>query len=156
MINSELVPAENLGVKHAKWDKKAGLKVNRDCYNSYLFRTEDEDLDIIDKFTMHGKEVLKYLDGGSSAFINLKEIPSKGTWKLIMQKAIDAGTSYWTANIKSTYCNECGYIDMNTRDSCIKCGSTKVDYLTRIVGYLKKIKSFSEARQKEASTRFYH
>lgn len=156
MINSEIVPAENLGVKHAKWGKKLGLKVNRDCYNSYLYKVEDDSIDFVDKFKMHGREVLQYLDGGSSVHQSFAEIPSKGTWKKIIQKAIDEGSSYWTANIRSTYCNKCGYIDMNTLDTCSKCGSADVDYLTRIIGYLKKIKSFSAARQKEAGLRFYH
>lgn len=156
LINTEMVPAENLGVKFAKWDKRSGLKVPRDCYNSYLYRVEDDKLDFVDKFKMHGGDILQYLDGGSCLHQNLNEIPNKGTWLKIIDKAIETGSSYWTFNIKSTCCNKCGYIDMNTRNSCIKCGSTDVDFATRVIGYLKKIKSFSEARQKEASTRFYH
>jgi ribonucleoside-triphosphate reductase len=156
MINTELVPAENLGVKFAKWDKKDGYVVPRDCYNSYLYKVEDDTLDFADKFTMHGGDVLQYLDGGSSVHLNFNEIPNAGTWKKIMQKAIDAGSSYWTYNVKSTCCNKCGYIDMNTRNMCSKCGSADVDYATRIIGYLKKIKSFSEPRQREAGLRYYH
>lgn len=156
MINTELVPAENLGVKFAKWDRQDGYVVPRDCYNSYLYKVEDDTLDFADKFTMHGGDVLQYLDGGSSVHIGLQEIPNAGTWKKIMQKAIDAGSSYWTYNVKSTCCNKCGYIDMNTRNMCSKCGSADVDYATRIIGYLKKIKSFSEPRQREAGLRYYH
>jgi len=156
MINTEMVPAENLGVKFAKWDRQDGYVVPRDCYNSYLYRVEDDSLDIVDKFTMHGEDVLRYLDGGSAIHLNFNEIPNAGTWKKIMQKAIDAGSSYWTYNVKSTCCNGCGYIDMNTRNRCSKCGSTDVDYATRIIGYLKKIKSFSEPRQREAGLRYYH
>lgn len=156
MINTELVPAENLGVKFAKWDKKDGYVVPRDCYNSYLYKVEDDTLDFADKFTMHGGDVLQYLDGGSALHLNFNEIPNAGTWKKIMQKAIDAGSSYWTYNVKSTCCNKCGYIDMNTRNMCSKCGSADVDYATRIIGYLKKIKSFSEPRQREAGLRYYH
>lgn len=156
MINSELIPAENVGVKLRKWDTRDGIKSKRECYNSYLYRSEDTDMDIFDKFALHGGDVLDYLAGGSAVHLALAEIPNKETWKKIMLQAIKYGSSYWTANIKSTYCNKCGYIDMNTRDSCIKCGSTDVDYLTRVIGYLKKIKSFSAARQKEAGLRFYH
>lgn len=36
MFNCEMIPAENVGVKHAKWDKRDGYKVGRDCYNSYF------------------------------------------------------------------------------------------------------------------------
>ena len=42
MFNTEFVPAENLGVKNAKWDRADGLFVPRDCYNSYFYAVEDE------------------------------------------------------------------------------------------------------------------
>ena len=56
--------AESLGVKFAKWDKIDNYVVPRDCYNSYLYPVEDEDLTIIDKFEMHGTETLSTCDGG--------------------------------------------------------------------------------------------
>ena len=37
MFNCEMIPAENVGVKHAKWDKEDGYVVPRDCYNSYFY-----------------------------------------------------------------------------------------------------------------------
>jgi len=156
LINTEMVPAENLGVKFAKWDRKSGLRVPRDCYNSYLYRVEDTTLDFVDKFEMHGREVLKFLDGGSATQQNFAEIPNKGTCLKIIDKAIEAGSSYWTSNVMSTCCEHCGYIDVNTRNSCAICGSVNISWATRIIGYLKKIKSFSEARQKEAGLRYYH
>lgn len=63
MFNTEFVPAENLGVKHANWDRKDGYFVPRDCYNSYFYAVEDTSLTIFDKFKLHGKEYVKYLDG---------------------------------------------------------------------------------------------
>ena len=38
---------------------------------------------------------------------------------------------------------------------CPKCGSHNLDYLTRVIGYLKRVSSFSEMRQEEAEHRFY-
>lgn len=55
--------AENLGVKNAKWDKKAGYVVPRSCYNSYFYKVEDDSVSLLDKFILHGKELTKYLDG---------------------------------------------------------------------------------------------
>ena len=49
--------AENLGVKNAKWDKKEGYFVPRDCYNSYFYKVEDETTDIITKLILHGKKL---------------------------------------------------------------------------------------------------
>ena len=61
--------AENLGVKHANWDRKDGYFVPRDCYNSYFYAVEDTSLTILDKFRLHGKEYVKYLDGEFSPVI---------------------------------------------------------------------------------------
>ena len=40
MFNCEMIPAENVGVKHAKWDREDGYKVPRDCYNSYFYKVD--------------------------------------------------------------------------------------------------------------------
>ena len=64
MWNCEYVPAENLGVKNAKWDKEDGYFVPRDCYNSYFYRVEDDGTNLIDKFILHGNKLTQYLDGG--------------------------------------------------------------------------------------------
>jgi ribonucleoside-triphosphate reductase len=66
MFNTEFVPAENLGVKNARWDKADGLRVNRDCYNSYFYLVEDEETNILDKLILHGKETIQYLDGDAN------------------------------------------------------------------------------------------
>ncbi|MCF0167621.1 MAG: anaerobic ribonucleoside-triphosphate reductase, partial [Bacteroidales bacterium] len=44
MFNCEMIPAENVGVKHAKWDREDGYFVPRDCYNSYFYIVEDDSL----------------------------------------------------------------------------------------------------------------
>jgi len=156
MFNTELVPAENLGVKFAQWDRKDGYVVPRACYNSYLYLVEDNSIDYADKFKIHGEETLKHLDGGSAVHLNLDELPNKGTWLKIIDRATMYGTNYWTYNVRSTICNVCGFIDKRDLTKCSKCGTMDVDHATRIIGYLKRITSFSEARQVEAHRRWYH
>lgn len=41
------------------------------------------------------------------------------------------------------------------RNKCEVCGCEDVDYITRIIGYLKRVSKFSEARQVEAEKRYY-
>ena len=76
-FNTEFVPAENLGVKNAKWDSEDGYKVSRECYNSYFYPVEDERLNALDKFLLHGSELVDYLDGGSALHLNLDEALSQ-------------------------------------------------------------------------------
>ncbi len=156
MFNTEFVPAENLGVKNAEWDKKDGYFVPRDCYNSYFYVVEDEDINSIDKFLLHGKDMIQYLDGGSALHLNLEQkLTQEGFYKLI-NVAAKSGCNYWCSNVKITICNDCSHIDKKTLTNCPKCNSEDVDYGTRVIGYLKRISSFSNARQKEAHIRHYH
>lgn len=155
MFNTEFVPAENLGVKNAKWDKEDGYVVPRDCYNSYFYIVEDEATDILSKFELHGKKLTRYLDGGSAQHNNLSEHLTKEQYKALNKKAIKEGCSYWTYNVKNTVCNKCDYRSKHTLDICPRCGSRDLDYITRIIGYTKRISSFAEPRQKEEGRRFY-
>ena len=155
MFNTEFVPAENLGVKHANWDRKAGYVVPRDCYNSYFYAVEDTSLTVLDKFKLHGKEYEQYLDGGSALHMNLDEHLSKEQYRNLLRVAAVNGTNYFTFNIPNTICNDCGHIDKRYLKECPKCGSKNVDYATRVIGYLKRISNISQARQEEASRRFY-
>lgn len=155
MFNTEYVPAENLGVKNAKWDKEDGYFSPRDCYNSYFYRPEDETCSPVDKLILHGKQTTQWLDGGSACHINLQEHLSKEQYKQLMKIAIKTGCSYFTFNVPNTICNDCGNISKHRFEKCPKCGSENVDYATRIIGYLKRISKFSEQRQKEEAKRVY-
>ena len=155
-LNTELVPAENLGVKFAKWDKLDQLVVPRDCYNSYLYPVEDENITIIDKFVLHGEATTKYLDGGSALHLNLEDTPSKETCDKILEIAIRTGCPYFCINVKVTICNDCKHIDKHTNRACVKCGSKNIDYATRVIGYLRRVTNFSAERQIEESQRHYH
>lgn len=150
--------AENLGVKHYNWDKEDGFWVpaNRNCYNSYFFASEDNRLTILDKFTLHGKEYVQHLDGGSALHLNLEEHLSKAQYRQLIKVAAKKGTSYYTFNIPNTECKDCKHIDKRYLKVCPVCGSNNLDYITRIIGYPKRISNFSAARQWEALRRFYN
>ncbi len=157
MFNTEFVPGENLSGKNYKWDKKDGFFVSpkHNMYSSYFYNPEDESLSMIDKFILHGTEYVKYLDGGSALHMNISEHLSKAQYRQLLKTAAHYGTNYFTFNCRNTVCNQCGYISKDTLTVCPKCGSTNLDYLTRVIGYLKRISSFSEMRQEEAAHRFY-
>ena len=155
-FNTEFVPAESLGVKNAKWDKRDGYKVPRDCYNSYFYIVEDKTIDPIKKFRFQGIKFTGCCDGGSALHNNLDEHLTARQYRMLMDVAVKEGCNYFTYNIMNTICNECGYISKHTLDTCPKCGSKDVDYATRIIGYLKRISAFSAARQIEADNRAYN
>ena len=157
MFKTEFVPGENLSGKNYNWDRKDGYFVSpkHNMYSSYFYNPEDDKLSMIDKFKLHGEEYVKYLDGGSALHMNIAEHLSKDQYRQLLNTAAHYGTNYFTFNCRNTVCNDCGYISKDTLTVCPKCGSTNLDYLTRVIGYLKRISSFSEMRQEEAYHRFY-
>ncbi|MCR5512905.1 MAG: anaerobic ribonucleoside-triphosphate reductase [Prevotella sp.] len=155
MFNCEMIPAENVGVKHAKWDREDGYFVPRDCYNSYFYVVEDDSLSVIDKFKLHGAPYIEHLTGGSALHMNLDEHLSKEQYLHLLKVAAKEGCNYFTFNIPNTVCNDCGHIDKRYLKECPHCHSKNVDYMTRIIGYLKRVSNFSQARQEEASRRYY-
>ena len=155
LFNCEMIPAENVGVKHAKWDREDGYVVTRDCYNSYFYIVEDQTLNVLDKFRLHGRKYVEHLTGGSALHCNLEEHLSQPQYRNLLRVAAQEGTNYFTFNIPNTLCNDCGHIDKRYLHQCPVCGSQNVDYLTRIIGYLKRISNFSEPRQQEAARRYY-
>ncbi len=155
LFNCEMIPAENVGVKHAKWDREDGYFVPRDCYNSYFYVVEDDSLTIIDKFKLHGAPYIEHLTGGSALHMNLEEHLSKQQYAQLLKVAAKEGCNYFTFNIPNTICNDCGTIDKRYLHECPHCHSKNVDYMTRIIGYLKRVSNFSQARQEEAARRYY-
>ena len=155
MFNCEMIPAENVGVKHAKWDREDGYQVTRDCYNSYFYIVEDKEINILDKFRLHGRKYITHLTGGSALHLNLEEHLSKEQYRQLLRVAAQEGCNYFTFNIPNTICNKCGHIDKRYLKECPVCHSTDIDYMTRVIGYMKRVSNFSQARQEEEHRRYY-
>lgn len=156
LFNSEVVPAEGLGGKNYNWDKEGGYWVPEDenLYNSYFYDAHD-DTSVLDKFILHGRQTYQYTDGGSAAHINLEDHLSKEQYLKLIDFAIANGTNYFTFNIPNSKCDDCGYITKHPITECPKCHSKNITQYTRVIGYLRPIKSFGKDRQIEASHRTY-
>lgn len=156
LFNSEVVPAEGLGGKNYNWDKEDGYWVPEDenLYNSYFYDAHD-DTSVLDKFILHGRQTYQYTDGGSAAHINLEDHLSKEQYLKLIDFAIANGTNYFTFNIPNSKCDDCGYITKHPITECPKCHSKNITQYTRVIGYLRPIKSFGKDRQVEASHRTY-
>lgn len=156
--NTEQVPAESAGIKLYEADKKDGYFVPKDInlYTSYIFNPYDTKLSVLDRITLHGTDYIgDYLDGGSSAHINLDSHLNKEQYCKILKFAADKGCSYLTFNVPNCECEDCGFIAKQPFSTCPKCGSSNVSLWDRIIGYLTKIKNWSKGRQIEQKTRVY-
>ena len=156
LFNSEVVPAEGLGVKNYNWDFQEGYWVpeDRNLYNSYFYNAHDN-TSVLDKFILHGKQTYQFTDGGSACHINLEEHLSKEQYLKLIDFAVKEGTSYFTFNIPNSKCEDCSHIVKAPIKECPKCNSQNITWYTRIIGYLRPITSFSKDRQIEAAKRTY-
>lgn len=156
LFNSEVVPAEGLGGKNYNWDKEDGYWVPEDenLYNSYFYNAHD-DTSVLDKFILHGRQTYQYTDGGSAAHINLEDHLSKEQYLKLIDFAIENGTSYFTFNVPNSKCEDCGHIIKKPIIVCPKCGGLHITQYTRVIGYLRPIKTFGQDRQVEAAKRVY-
>ncbi len=156
-FNTEQVPAESLAVKNYNWDKEDGYWVPNDTnlYASYVYKP-NENLSVFEKIRLMGKNYIgDYLDGGSAAHLNLDAHLSKAQYEKILKYAAENGCSYLTFNIPNCQCENCGFIAKQPFEKCPHCGSTNVSLWDRIIGYLTKVKNWSDGRQIEQKTRVY-
>ena len=143
-FNLEIVPAESLGVKNYNWDKSEGYWTPEDknLYNSYIYDAHD-DTSILAKIAMQGGLVAKSIDGGQASHLNLQENLSKEQYSKLLEYAIQRGNNYITFNIPQTQCDDCGFIAKHPFATCPECGSNHVTQWSRIIGYLRPVKSQS-------------
>lgn len=157
-FNTECVPAESLAIKNYNWDKEDGYWVPEDTnlYASYIFKPNDTEMSVLEKIRLHGRDYIgDNLDGGMACHINLDHHLSKEQYKKLLTYAAEQGCSYITFNIPNCECDECGFIAKQPFTVCPKCGGKHISLYDRIIGYLTKIKNWSDGRQKEQKTRVY-
>lgn len=155
LFNSEAIPGENAAVKFYNWDKNDGYWVPEDqnLYCCYFFNPWKR-VNIINSIKLHGKEIVKYTDGGQAAHINLDTHLSKEQYLKLMDIFRIEGTNYVTFNIPMSECKDCGHV-VNAPIIKCKCGSTNIRYWTRIIGYLTSVDNWSNERQKEYKKRIF-
>lgn len=158
-FNTECVPAESLAVKNYNWDKEDNYKVPSDTnlYASYIFKPNDTNISVLDKFKLHGKDYIgDFLDGGAACHVNLENHLSAKQYYKLLNYSAEVGCQYFTFNVPNSECDDCGYITKVPINKCPKCGSEHISYYDRVIGYLTKIKNWSEGRQIEQKTRVYN
>lgn len=157
-FNTEQVPAESLAIKNYNWDKSDEYWVPEDTnlYASYIFKPNDPDISILEKIRLHGRNYIgEYLDGGAAAHLNLEEHLSIQQYKYILKYAAEQGCNYLTFNVPNSCCENCGFITKHPIEKCPRCGSKNITYYDRVIGYLTKIRNWSEGRQIEQRSRVY-
>lgn len=157
IFNLEAIPGENLAVKLYEADKADGYYVPEDqnLFSSYFFKQWDKNISILDKIKLHNKDVNVYCSGGQACHLHLDEHLSYEQYLKMIDLFVKEGCNYMTFNIPVSECKDCGNIVNAPIHKCPKCNSDNIDWWVRIIGFLRPISSYSEARKIEASKRVY-
>lgn len=157
-FNLEFVPAESLAIKNYNWDKEDGYWVPEDTnlYASYVFKPNENDSVLDRLYMMSNHFAMDKMSGGAAAHINLDSHLSKEQYWTLLNYCGEIGCSYHTYNVPNSECQDCGFITKHPIKKCPKCGSEHIDYYDRVIGYLTKIKDWSEGRRIEQKARIYN
>lgn len=92
-------------------------------------------------------------NGGSITYVELSEAPI-GNVKAVSQVidyATGYGVSYFGINFSLDRCADCGHVGLF--DLCPHCGSTKIEHIRRVSGYLELENELSAGKRAEAANR---
>ena len=158
------IPAENVAVKLAKKDRLLGYNDKYDIYSNQYVPLKDMDADLFTRIRLVA-DLDKYMSGGSILHININEEVGDPETFVEMAKAMyKMGVVYFAYNKLLAECCDCGKTfttDKETFDAnnvtCPECDSHNTECALRIVGFIRKFKSWSSERQAEGKQRkFYH
>ncbi len=109
---------------------------------------------LIDRLRIE-EDFFDILDGGNIHHIFLAEHSPdpKGLKEFAMNIINNTKIGYFAFTKVLTACNDCFHVEQGKNNTCIQCGSTKIDHISRITGYLSNLKSWNEGKQQEFKDR---
>lgn len=167
-------PAENLSFTSMKaFIKKYGLIENVSAIRGEngelekkIFFTNSvhvpvwKDVSAFDKIDIES-DLTKYSSAGSITYVEISDNAKNNVKALdqITQYAMDRDVSYFAQNFELNECIDCGSTDIDTdTKTCRHCGSSSINWLRRITGYLNGnyLASFNDGKQQEVQLRKKH
>ena len=155
-------PAENLCYTAMKnFKKKYGEIKNvsdKDFFTNSMHVPVWKQIDPFEKIDIES-QLTGYSSAGCITYVELESSCKDNIEALeqLVNYAMDKDIPYFAVNIPSDICNECGYTG-EFNDECPICGSTNIQQLRRVTGYLTGDykTAFNFGKQKETEMRVKH
>lgn len=95
------------------------------------------------------------VDGGNIFHIFMGEATPdpKGLMEFGMRLARETQIGYFTFTKDMTVCLGCSRVSGGLKDKCPSCGSSEVDHISRITGYLQAVSGWNSAKRQELKDR---
>ncbi|MDY6152786.1 MAG: anaerobic ribonucleoside-triphosphate reductase, partial [Terrisporobacter sp.] len=98
----------------------------------------------------------KLCNGGHISYIEIDDYPDEETIENIIRYSYEnTNISYIGINFHIRYCKDCGTY-LHDEDSCPKCGSKKIQGISRVTGYLSLDERFGPGKVAERKDRTDH
>ena len=155
-------PAENLCyTAMQKFKKDFGIIPNvsdRDYFTNSMHVPVWKEISPFDKIDIEA-QLTGYSSAGCITYVELEGAVLKNIKALeqIVTYAMDSDVPYFAINVPNDTCNNCGWTG-EIANECPECGSTDIQRLRRVTGYLtgNYTTAFNYGKQKEVEDRFKH
>lgn len=155
-------PAENLcHTALKKFRKKYGIIPNvsdKEFFTNSMHVPVWKNISAADKINIES-QLTGYSSAGCITYIELSGRAANNIDALekIVVYAMDKDIPYFAINVPNDTCMECGFTD-EIDNTCPKCGSTNIQRLRRVTGYLtgNYTTSFNKGKQQEVELRSKH
>lgn len=155
-------PAENLCYTSMKKFKERYGEIpnvsDKEFFTNSIHVPVWKEISPIEKINIES-QLTGYSSAGCITYIELDgsvkhNIPALET---LVNYAMDHDIPYFAINVPVDMCNDCGYTD-ELNDICPECGSTDIQRLRRVTGYLtgNYTTAFNKGKQEEVALRFKH
>ena len=155
-------PAENLCyTAMKKFKEKYGEIPNvsdKDFFTNSMHVPVWKNIDPFEKIDIES-QLTGYSSAGCITYVELEATAKHNIEALetIVNYAMDHDVPYFAINVPNDTCMDCGYCD-EINDACPMCGSTNIQRLRRVTGYLtgNYTTAFNKGKQQEVEMRTKH
>jgi ribonucleoside-triphosphate reductase len=147
--NLEQIPGESVAVRLAGIDRIMGLNDEYEMYSNQYVPLVKNNVSISDRFKIQGK-FDSSTSGGSILHINVDEVEhiTPEQFRKLFDIALKYKTVYWSLNYMFIRCsNNHFFIGNNSTDNCPVCNSNKLEFYTRVVGFVTNVKNWVNTRR---------
>ncbi|WP_244834259.1 anaerobic ribonucleoside triphosphate reductase [Clostridium sp. BJN0001] len=150
-------PAEGLSGKFIKQDQKVFGKIDgvtdKEYYTNSFHIPVGFPISIKDKIDIEAP-YHKICNGGHISYLEVDDCPTEETIMDIVRYAYTkTNISYMGINFHIKYCKNCGTYLTNNESKCPNCGSTDIQGISRVTGYLSLDERFGAGKAAEREDR---
>lgn len=157
-----MTPAENLSYTAMKrFVSRYGVIPNvsdRDYFTNSIHVPVWQECNAFEKIDIES-QLTGYSSAGCITYVELdgKAYDNIDALEVIVNYAMDKDIPYFALNVPIQHCLDCHYDSNIMEDKCPVCGSSKVEHLARVTGYLStSVEHFNKGKQAEVKDRVKH